>query len=120
MKRRDFTKGLVAAVAAPALPLRSLAAASTTGAAAVGSNFTPYMYSWSVVHARGLGQCSTDILMSKLGIGAETAQAIGARMIKKGIISAPNALGVSQALAPPSKLFGMRWLRRLRVKLKKW
>lgn len=104
MKRREFTKGLVAAGLSPALPLKALATASSTGAATVAANFTPFMYSWSVTHARGLGQCSTDVLMSKLGIGADTASAICSRMVKQGVISAPNALGVSKALAQKTPL----------------
>lgn len=98
MKRREFTKGLAAAGLAPTLPLRSLTSVST-GTATGAANFTPFMYSWGVTHARGLGQCSVEILIKKLGIGSETAAAINSKMIKQGIISAPNALGISKALA---------------------
>lgn len=108
MNRREFTQGLAAVAATPALPLKAIAAGSSTASAAVATagNFTPYAYTCAVHYAQMMGRASPEILVKEFGIPASSARAITARLIKKGILLAPNAIGVSraaQAIAPAAK-----------------
>lgn len=103
MNRREFLGGLAAAGLAPVVPVPALVpSAGASAPAAVAGNFTPYMYSMGVHHARTLGQCSAVILAENLGVSLDAAKAISTRLIKKGVLSAPNALGISRAINPLS------------------
>ena len=104
MNRRQFTGSLVAASAAPLLPIPTIAAKAAPAAAA--GNFLPFTYAWATYHARKVGHCSPAILVEKFGITAEVAEAITSRMIKKGLLAAPNALGVSRAISAKASVAG--------------
>jgi len=95
MKRREFNFGLLAAGVAPLAKMPVAATAAPTAATAV--NFTPFMYAAGSQFARFHGSCSAELLATRLGISPEAASAINARMIKNGIITAPNALGISRS-----------------------
>lgn len=94
MKRREFNAGLIAASAAPGLPLPKATTAAPVAAAA---NFTAFMYASGAQFARLNGSCSPAMLSERFGLPAEVAGAINARLIKNGILTAPNALGVCQS-----------------------
>lgn len=94
MKRREFNAGLVAASAAPILPVPKVAAAAPAAAAA---NFTPFMYASGAQFARLHGSCSPELLAARFGLPSNVASAINARLIKQGIVTAPNALGLCQS-----------------------
>lgn len=119
MNRREFISGIAAAGLAPMVPVPALtASASAAAPAAVAGNFTPYMYSWGVHHARTFGQCSPQILAETLGVQMDVANAINMRLIKKGIISAPNVLGISRAtdpLTPPTDTVSVQTVESPRV-----
>ena len=105
MNRREFNFGLAAAGLAPLVPG---SAAAKAAPAAVTANFTPFMYASGAQFARLTGNCSPDLLAARFGLSTDAAAAINARLIKNGILAAPDALGVSRATdkyapAPPAE-----------------
>lgn len=96
MNRREFTRSLAALGLAPALPVLPAAAASTPAKVA----FTPYMYGLGAHLARSSGRCSVAMLVQKLRLAPEVAQAMQAQLLRHGIITAPNAAGLAAAAQP--------------------
>lgn len=94
MKRRDFNFGLLAAGTAP---LVKVPLAAKAAPAAVAANFTPFAYASAAQFARLSGSCSVKLLIERFGMSPDVAQVINRRLIKQGIIGAPNLLGVSEA-----------------------
>lgn len=94
MNRREFNFGLAAAGLAPLVP-GSVAAKAAPAAST--ANFTPFMYASGAQFARLTGSCSPELLATRFGLSTDAAAAINARLVKNGILAAPNALGVSQA-----------------------
>ncbi len=93
MNRREFTKSLAAASLAPALPLKSLAAAAPAAA-------TDSMYVWADFISRVHNKCSPEMLMRLLKVDASKGHALYSQLMANGAISAPNAYGISQATKP--------------------
>lgn len=93
MNRREFTKLSGASLAAAALPLPSLGAAASHGTARAG-------YIWAVATAKAQGAVSSDMLVRQLGVSPRAARALHARLIARGVVRAPNAAGLSRAVAP--------------------
>ena len=58
------------------------------------------MYGLGAHMARSKGACSAAMLMQKLRLAPEAAQAMQAQLIRNGIISLPNAAGVAAAAQP--------------------
>ena len=96
MNRRNFTKSLAALGLAPALPAMPVAASASTAA----SGFTPYMYGLGAHLARTHGQCSPAILMQKLRLAPDAAQAMQAQLMRNGILAASNTAGLATAAQP--------------------
>jgi len=96
MNRRNFTKSLAALGLAPALPAMPAAASASTAA----SGFTPYMYGLGAHLARTHGQCSPAILMQKLRLAPDAAQAMQAQLMRNGILTASNTTGLATAAQP--------------------
>jgi len=92
MKRRDFNKSLAAALAAPLMPVKALAAAPAAAAPA-----SPGLYSWSVAIARTHGKCSAPMLARMLHIDAVSADCLFKSMIGNNVIGPANAVGLSVA-----------------------
>lgn len=90
MKRRDFNKSLAAALVAPVMPAKALAAAPAAAAP-----MSPGLYSWSVAIARAQGKCSAGMLSRMLHIDPTRADCLFKAMIGNNIVGQTNALGVS-------------------------
>lgn len=83
---------LAALLAAPALPAKALAATAMANSVA-----PPNLYTWSAMLARTHGTCSADTLARALNIDTSRASGLVDRLIANKVISAPNAIGVSEA-----------------------
>ncbi len=95
MNRREFTRSLAAIGLTPALPsLPSQAMAAPAPA------FTPYMYGLGAHMARSTGLCSVEMLSQKLALPPAAAGAMQAKLIRSGVITAPNAAGLAMATDP--------------------
>lgn len=92
MKRRNFLSMLGAAMTAPLMPVKPLAAAP---AAVAGYN--RYQYGLAVFHARTRASLSIADLMGRLNVSSTTAEALMAEMKAKGVI-APMANAAAGAM----------------------
>ena len=91
MKRRTFTFGLGAALAAPAMPAAALSRAIPAAAT--------QHFAVAKLIARAHNRCSVDMLMRNLRVDATTARDIHALLLQKGVITPPVS-GVSMATNP--------------------
>lgn len=57
-------------------------------------------YLWAVAIANAQNAVSPSVLESTLGVPAAQAQALCGRLIERGVITAPNAAGISRAVSP--------------------
>ena len=87
MNRREFTKGAAALGVMPALPAPMVAAAANPPAAA---NFTPFMYAWAENHIRSGAATCAGTLAQSLQVRPELAEAIYARLLRRGVVAAPG------------------------------
>ncbi len=94
MNRRDFTKLSAAAAASAALPLPALAQSAAPRAAGQAG------YIWAVAMAKSQGRVSREMLTGQLGLTPRAARAMQARLVTRGVVSTPNAAGISRAIAP--------------------
>ena len=113
MNRREFTKSIAAAGIAPLVPLP---AGATASVAKVAPNFSPFSYMWSAHYARLKGDCSAEILAGRFDLAPDVAREINRRLIKNGVISVPNALGISKATTP--HLSGIKTTGQMAAKVK--
>lgn len=97
MNRRDFTRGLLALGAAPALPMQAALAAPGVAAPAATAS---HMYFMGWYTARMNNTCSPEMLVSKLNVDPRVAQEIFGKLIRNNTVSAPNALGISTTVDP--------------------
>jgi hypothetical protein len=102
MNRRQFTQSLAALAATPALPAQ-LASAATTVPAATASMGQPYL--WAAFISRIHDKSSVQMLKRHLSLTDETATQVYKSLINDGVISAPNAQGVSHAMNPFKRNF---------------
>lgn len=101
MNRRDFTRSLAAFGLAPLVPVASLTKSLPAAAAAVGSGTElTFINAWSAHYVRKTGSCSPDQLAKHFGLVPETAKIVTNGLIEKGVLTTPNALGVSRAVNP--------------------
>lgn len=101
MNRREFTRNLAALGLAPLVPATGLAKAMPVAAAPVGSGTAlTFINAWSSHYVRKTGSCSPEQLARHFGLVPETAQIVTNGLIEKGVLAAPNALGVSRAINP--------------------
>jgi len=98
MDRRKFTQGMAALSLAPLVSTPVVAGAIAPVAA--NANFTPFMFAQGMNYARMAGECSPEILVSQFGMTTDVAQTITSRLVRRGLLSAPNALGVSRFIEP--------------------
>ena len=92
MHRRNFLTMTLGGAAAAILPLPAMAAPAQAA--------RPMTYAWAVAMAHAQARVSEGALVSQLGITPATARAVMARMLERGVIAAPDASGVAQAIAP--------------------
>lgn len=102
MNRREFTMGLVAAGTASTIPAGALPAASASTTATAG--FTHFQYRSSVFLAQMEGRCSAKLIAERFGMSPASAEAVQTHLIRKGYVTAPNALGVSRATPMTSRV----------------
>lgn len=86
MNRREFSKGVAALGIAPVLPLPAPASAAKAAA-----NFTPFMYAWAENHVRSGAATCAQTLAQQIQVHPDLAEAIYARILKKGIAVLPGA-----------------------------
>ena len=94
MNRRSFTASLAALFAVPALP----AGASLVPAAAPQTAVSHY--TTAKLLARAHNRCSPAMLQRLLRVDSAIATELNAMLLKRGVISAAGAQGVSMATAP--------------------
>ena len=102
MNRRQFTQRLAALAATPALPA-GIATAATSAPAATATATQPYM--WAAFVARVHDKASVQMFKRQLSLTDETATQVYNSLLNDGIISAPNAQGVSHAMNPFKRNF---------------
>ncbi|MFK7874608.1 MAG: hypothetical protein AB8B71_02345 [Paracoccaceae bacterium] len=90
MKRRTFTLGLGAAVAAPTVPLAHILPTRAGSGAQMKT---------AALLARAHNHCTLDMLMRHLKVPLQTAREIQTRLVQQGIITAPIG-GASMAVHP--------------------
>ena len=94
MKRRDFLSlGAGSAIAVMA-PLPRLAMAAPVAQA------PRHLYVWAVSMARAGNPISEKTLGMALKLPADQARGLMARLVSRGVVSAPNAAGVARAIRP--------------------
>jgi hypothetical protein len=93
MHRRNFLQMTLGTAAVGMLPLPAMTAPVVQAA-------RPMTYAWAVAIAHAQAKVSEGALVSQLGVTPETARATMARLLERGIISAPDAGGVARAVAP--------------------
>ncbi len=96
MKRRTFLTNLAATAALPMVPLKSLAAAAPTAAAA--SIEQPYL--WASFITRVHNNASPSMLQRLLKLDESVAKQVYSELIKNNVVTSPNAYGISRAVNP--------------------
>lgn len=93
MHRRNFLQMTLGTAAVGMLPLPAMTAPAVQTA-------RPMTYAWAVAIAHAQAKVSEGALVSQLGVTPETARATMARLLERGVISAPDAGGIARAVAP--------------------
>lgn len=93
MKRRQFNQMIAAAGAMAALPFGAAARVATPVASRKG-------YVWAVSRAMSKGSISAEAMVRELGMSPRAARAHLARMIQRGVVTAPNAAGTASVVSP--------------------
>jgi hypothetical protein len=101
MNRRQFTQRLAAIAATPILPASITSVTMATPAAA--SAGQPYL--WAALVARIHDKASVQMFKRQLSLTDETATQVYNTLLNDGVISAPNAQGVSHAMNPFKRNF---------------
>jgi hypothetical protein len=102
MNRRQFTQRLAALAATPVLPT-SLATVAKAAPAVATSMEQPYL--WASFVARIHDKASVSMLKRQLSLTDETAVQVYNSLVNDGVISAPNAQGISHAMNPFKRNF---------------
>jgi hypothetical protein len=105
MNRRQFTTGLGAIAAAPALPVKALASLPAASAAIP----NPARF-WAIYMSHLHGTCSPQTLAKVTGIDASITKGYLSRLLSEGVLTPPNmAVKVMSAKAKPAhKPSGLR------------
>ena len=90
MNRREFTRNLLALAAAPAIPLPAAGASATAAPLRV----SPLLKKLSEHHVHRAGQASAALFARSMGVSAEVGEVLTARLVERGLVSAPNAAGI--------------------------
>lgn len=91
MKRRQFNQMIAGAMAA--MPFGGLARAAAPAASGK-------TYVWAVSRAMSKGSISAEAMVTELGMSPRAARAHLARMIQRGVVTAPNAAGTARVVSP--------------------
>ena len=103
MNRRQFTQRLAALAATPALPASLATAATSATPTAAASAGQPHL--WAAFVARVHDKASVQMFKRQLSLTDEVATQVYDTLLKDGIISMPNAQGVSHAMNPFKRNF---------------
>jgi hypothetical protein len=103
MNRRQFTQRLAALASVPAMPAGLVTAATTGVPATAASVGQPYL--WAAFVARIHDKASVQMFKRQLSLTDETATQVYNTLLNDGVISAPNAQGVSHAMNPFKRNF---------------
>ena len=101
MKRRNFLRLTLGSLGAAAVPAPIMARAAAP-AAATGSG-----YAWAVAMAKSQGTVSAEVLARRIHIPLSRANTLMTQLLERGVITQPNALGVSRAIVPVFQSNGM-------------
>jgi hypothetical protein len=111
MNRRQFTTGLAAIAAAPAMPAKALASLPAASAAIP----HPARF-WAIYMSHLHGTCSPQALSKMTGIDPGVAQGYLSRLVSDGVLTPTNI--VSKALSAQTK--PIRQQSKLRERLNKF
>jgi hypothetical protein len=92
MNRREFSQMLVAGAATTAVPLP--VGGAVTKPAPKG------LYAWAVAMTKAQNRVSVDVLSARLNVSSDVARGLMTRLQTRGVVTLPNAAGVSRAVAP--------------------
>ncbi len=95
MNRREFTASLAALATTPVLPIGVSAAAVPQSAVVPAGT-----YAWAQLIARAQNRCSPTMLVRHLRLSEDAAQQLFNEMLRDGVLRAPGAAGVAQAVQP--------------------
>lgn len=101
MKRRHFLNLTAGSAFAAVAPLPQLAAAAPAAMA------PRNLYVWAVAMAHAGNPISTDTLGSALKVTPDQAAALIQKLVTRGVVGAPNAVGVARAATPVFKSAGL-------------
>lgn len=99
MNRREFTRNLAAAAALPALPAKALG----LPAAAAPVALSQHPYNWAAFIARVHDTASPRMFQRYLRVSDDMSHQICSVLQSQGVITAPNAAGISRAMSPFSR-----------------
>lgn len=92
MNRRQFTQTALAAGLAPLAPSISMARAAPA--------VKPVTYAWASMIARTQNGVTANYLMRQLGVSADVAGQLYARLLSDGVIRMQSVAGVARAVKP--------------------
>ena len=97
MKRREFLNLAAGSSVAAVLPLPKMVAAAPIKQAPKG------IYVWAVAMARAGNPISVETLGHALKVPANQANALIGRLVQRGVVGMPNAMGIARAANPVFK-----------------
>lgn len=97
MNRRDFGKMVVGTGVAAAVPASGMA-----GAAAASAQRSKYIFAVAMAHART--DISAEMISESFSIRPHTARRYLARLVRNGVVDAPNAQGVARLAEPLQRI----------------
>ena len=103
MNRRQFTQRLAAVAATPMLPTGIASAATVAPVTTTASAGQPYI--WASLIARIHDKASVQMFKRQLSLTDDAATQVYNSLMSDGVISAPNAQGVSHAMNPFKRNF---------------
>ena len=103
MNRRQFTQRLAALGAVPVMPAGLATAATSAMPATAASVGQPYL--WAAFVARIHDKASVQMFKRQLSLTDEKAAQVYNTLLNDGVISVPNAQGVSHAMNPFKRNF---------------
>ncbi|MBO9463817.1 hypothetical protein J7443_01120 [Tropicibacter sp. R15_0] len=95
----NLTLGTAVTAAVP-IPLPAKAAPAAIPAASP-------KYIWAVAMARAQNRVSVDLLQQSLKVSAAEASGLMSRLVARGVVTAPNAVGLAKATSPLFKASGV-------------
>ena len=97
MNRRDFGKMVVGTGVAAAVPVSGMA-----GAAAAQAQRSKYIFAVALAHSRT--DVSAEMISDMFQVRPSTAQGFIRKMVRNGVVDAPNANGIARLAEPLQRI----------------